>query len=188
MKNDENFEETANLESKVVIECNVQLKIGNGVIDVKTLLDFIKKIKDKPYIDYGDDVQFYCEYKNGDLVRRKFGTKNNVSDKIDKSGIYFILSYEEDKLLYVGKSKNCFQRIKDHLIQCNTQTYSHIKDTYDYLLKRNDEEKSLKIKYCTINVSDSRYNSSVEGIIIDYILNCINDNDFLSDCWNIRED
>lgn len=57
--------------------------------------------------------------------------------------------------------------------------------------KRNCDRKSknlpLKIKYCVIHVDDPKYNATVEGCIIDYILNNPDD-PFFSECWNKRED
>lgn len=171
--------------SKIMIDCYVQLTLDSAQIKVSDLIDKVRNME-MPYIDYGDSVKMSYTHMNGVLSNRELHTVNNFVDEIDKSGIYFIFSYEKDKLLYVGKSKNIRSRLSNHLIKCNAQTYSHIEDVHAYLLTRKGENKPLKICYCTIGVSDPKKNSTVEGAIIDYVLN--SDLPLFDSCWNIRED
>lgn len=169
----------------MVVDCNVQLTLNSAPKNVKDLIELVQNI-DMPYIDYGDDVKMIYTHLNGALSSRELNKTKGISGEINKSGIYLIFSYEKDKLLYVGKSKNLRQRLTNHLIKCNAQTYSHIEDTQAHLLARKGEGKPLRICYYTIGVSNPKNNSTVEGAIIDYVLNS---GDILFDsCWNIRED
>lgn len=171
----------------VVINCNVNMSASGTAITAKDIINLIKTPTVKKYvINYKDKTLHYCTHTNG-LSQRKLTTSDKIDAGIANSGIYYILSYEEDKLLYVGKSKSIRQRLKDHLIQCNIKTYSHIEDVSRYLHDRQSKGLLLKIKYCAINVEDSKYNATVERTIIDYILNNSSDL-FFSKCWNKRDD
>lgn len=171
----------------IVINCNVGMSINGTEITAKGVISLIKTTTIKKHvISYDGDILYSYTDPNG-VLQRKLITSDKIDDEIDNSGIYFILSYEEDKLLYVGKSKNIKQRLKDHLIQCNAKTYSHIEDVSQYLCNRQSNNLPLKIKYCAIRVDNSKYNATVEGTIIDYILNNSGDS-FFSECWNKRED
>ncbi len=121
----------------IVIDCNVNMSINGTATTAK---DIINLIRVKKYVISYDDGTLLPYTVTKGVSQRKLST----ADKIDNSGIYFILSYEEDKLLYVGKSKNVQQRLKDHLIQCNAKTYSHIEDVSQYLCDR--QSKSLPLK------------------------------------------
>lgn len=168
-----------------VVNCNVSMSINGTAITAKDIINLIITPSVEKYVINYDDNTLYSDIKG--VSHRKLTTADKIDEGIDNSGIYFLLSYEEDKLLYVGKSKNIKQRLKDHLIQCNAKTYSHIEDVSQYLRDRQNKNLQLKIKYCAIQVDDSKYNATVEGAIIDYILNNSGD-PFFSECWNKRED
>lgn len=171
----------------VVVNCNVGMSINGTAITAENIIDFIKTSAVKKHVISYDEGTLYSYTDPKGVAQRKLATPDKIDDEIDNSGIYFILSYEEDKLLYVGKSKNIKQRLKNHLIQCNVKTYSHIEDVSQHLCDRQSKKLPLKIKYCAIRVDDSKYNATVEGTIIDYILSHPDD-PFFSECWNKRED
>lgn len=171
----------------IVVNCNVSMAINGKAITAKGIIDLIRPRDVIKHVNFYTDGTL-CPYTDPKGVdQRKLATPDKIDDEIDNSGIYFILSYEEDKLLYVGKSKNIKQRLKNHLIQCNVKTNSHIEDVSQHLCDRQSKKMPLKIKYCAIHVDDPKYNATVEGTIIDYILSHPDD-PFFSECWNKRED
>lgn len=170
------------------ISCEIKLLIDGKEQKESEIIELIKSPEMTKYsIDYGADVICNKEYKNSTLNKVKIKTENSISDEIKGSGIYFILSSEEDKLLYIGKAKDLKDRLKRHLIECGTSTHSHIEDVYNYLLNEKNQKRLLQIKYGVIN-SDNGNNAAIEGALIDYILSMRGKYPFLDSCWNIRED
>lgn len=96
-----------------------------------------------------------------------------------EGNVYFI--FDEDKLLYVGKSLNIKQRLCQHLIKCNKKTYSKIQEVQKYL----KEQSKSKLSYCAIEVDIEQFYGTVEGMIIKYIHDHKTD---FPDNWNLRED
>lgn len=96
-----------------------------------------------------------------------------------KGNVYFI--FDDKKLLYVGKSLDIKQRLRQHLIKCSKKTYSKIQDVQKYL----KDNRILSLSYCAIEVSVEKFYGTVEGMIIKYIHQ--HESDFLYN-WNLRED
>lgn len=150
-----------------------------------TPLQIIEKIRNKEFPKYT------ITYIDSKIVEKEnhiiLNANNDIDANVKGGGIYFILSAEGDRLLYVGKSKSLKTRLGQHLCKCPEKTYSHIFDVQKYLERREKNNKALEINYCVINTEKNNHNATIEGAIIDYIL-CQQDNDFLSECWNKRAD
>lgn len=77
------------------------------------------------------------EYKNLDLNSLKRNTISNIH-----KGIYFL--YDNDELVYIGRSYNVFDRVSTHAVE-NIKTFNN----YSYILTDdiNDIEKYMIYKY-----------------------------------------
>lgn len=167
------------------ISCEIKLKVGNKLISPKEIIDYVTKLE-KYEIDYGDSLE-YNEDKDGIKVSYTIDTNNKIDSAIKGGGIYFIISYEQDKLLYIGKSKDLKSRLRQHLIKCALSTGSHISDLIKYLKERKNQGKVLAVKYCIINTAVNINNAAIEGALIDYVINNKSDS-FFDKCWNSRLD
>lgn len=169
------------------LACTSSITINGDNKTAREIFDIIKTTVSKFIIDYGKDIKRKDEYINGTLNKIFLETTSEINKSISGGGIYFLISDEEDELLYLGKSKQLRNRLKQHLIECSISTSSHILDVYKYLLYRKNKKKSLKVKYGALNSESDKFNATIEGILIDYAL--LNKNDsFFNNCWNTRED
>ena len=96
------------------------------------------------------------------------------------------MNADATKILYVGKSKDLKGRLQQHLEKCSISTGSHIEDVINYLIEHSKFSKELLLKYCVINTKSNKHNATIEGALLDYVMEC-NDVKF-NDCWNKRMD
>lgn len=165
------------------LSCEVILKLNNKKCTAQEVFEQVKDVIDQYEMVYGTDIIVTREYKNGDYTSIRLKTDSKIQIGRGVSGIYFILSSDKNHILYVGKSKNLKERLKEHLISCSASTSSHIESVYDYLLSHN--EKSLY--YCIMKTDDGQHNAAIEGILLDYIYEHKTE-EFFSQCWNSRID
>ena len=153
------------------VKCSICDEKGTG-LQVEQIIDEVRKAN-KTEVNY-----------------KSTGFKSKENDKcyeLDcevptikaEGNVYFI--FDNDKLLYVGKSLDVSQRLRQHLIKCNKKTYSKIQSVQTYL-----EDNDLKtLSFCVIRVTEERFYGTIEGMIIKYIHD--NQGKF-PDNWNLRED
>lgn len=167
------------------LSCDIVLKINGIPMSPELILNEVKN-EDKYEIDYGDSLK-YSKIVDGKKVSYNIETVSNIDSTINGGGVYFIVSQKNDKLLYIGKSKNLKGRLTQHLIKCALSTGSHILDVIDYLKELNDNGEKLVIKYCIINTFEDKNNASIEGALIDYVIENKSD-PYFDKCWNKRLD
>ena len=169
------------------LACTCSITIDGNEKEVSEIFEIIKKDVNKFVIDYGKDVERNDEYINGELKKIILKTQSEIDKNISCGGIYFLISYEETELLYLGKSQQLKNRLKQHLSECSVSTNSHILDVYKYLVQRKNDNKELKIKYGIINSESNKFNATAEGLLIDYIMQN-KEKELFKNCWNVRED
>lgn len=170
-----------------ILRCETKLTLNGEEVSSQKVFELVfDKNSQKYKINYGPTVQHLEEYENNELKKIIIKTTDTVCENINGGGIYFILNDKEDKVLYIGKSQKLKDRLKQHLIECNKSTSSHIQDVLDYLLDRQKKGLSLCIKYCVINTGDDKNNAAIEGILLDYIFG--SSNRMFEECWNKRKD
>ena len=166
------------------LKCEASLKYGGNDFSAEQVFEYVKENKVEIYkIEYGSVLVCNKEYKNGEFSNMTLTTKSEIN--VSGGGIYFILSHDKKRLLYLGKSKKLSKRLEEHLISCNASTHSHIEDIYNYLLQQRLETRS--VCYCVINTENDEHNAAIEGILLDYI-NHNSGDEFLNQCWNNRFD
>ena len=170
------------------INCEIKLRLESNEKSPKDIIEYVKKLN-KFEIDYGKELEYALSDNNEKNVRYVINTKNSIDKSITSKdgGIYFIISYEEDKLLYIGKSRKLNSRLSQHLIKCSLSTGSHILDMIDYLKKRKESKQKLAIKYCVIYTFENKNNAAIEGALTDYVSEN-KDEPYFSECWNKRHD
>lgn len=108
----------------------------------------------------------------------------NSNDSIDvgkKCNVYFILNMNND-ILYVGKSLEIEDRLKQHLIKKPKGTHSKIIQVHKHL----NSTKTQSIKYHAIKIEPKNLYGSIEGILISYFKRN-KKNTSVSHIWNIKE-
>lgn len=168
------------------LSCIVKLTFGNNAKKPEEILAMVLNGEFSIYeIEYKAGVEYAQHYKEDKFVKLSIEAENSVNEEIKGGGIYFILSAEKDTILYIGKSTDLKKRLKEHLLECNSSTSSHLQDVLEYLNKRNAKKQSLKLAYCVINTSDNKNNAAIEGALID----CVSSNKAkYGQCWNTRRD
>ena len=165
------------------LNCKIKLfdREKGSCVEPDVIIDEVKKNVKK----------YWIRYKNGksSMVDSicQLNTEDEISSEIKGGGLYFILSSDGEKLLYVGKSKNLRARLRQHLVKCSESTYSHIQDVCKYLQEKQESQEELSLSYCVVNTTDNTCNATIEGALIDYILNKKSDT-FLEQCWNKRNE
>lgn len=167
------------------LACEASLKYGGNNFLTEQVFEYVKENKVEIYkIEYDSPLVCKKEYKNGKFSNMTLSAKSEIN--VSGGGIYFILSHDKKRLLYLGKSKNLSERLQQHLISCNASTHSHIEDVYKYLLQQNVEPKC--VCYCVINTENDAHNATIEGILLDHIKNRNSGDEFFDQCWNKRFD
>ena len=169
------------------LDCISTLRCSDKDIKPSDVFNEILLKVDKYSIDYNEPVCRIDKIESGKLTSVHLSTSAQIDENVKSGGIYFILSEDEKNILYVGKSRQLKNRLKQHLIECPASTNSHIYDTYNYLLQQVEAKHQAKIKYCVINTTDHSKNAAIEGILLDYIEKHRNDEMFKY-CWNSRND
>lgn len=170
-----------------IIGCTTVLELDGHTVEAKNIIEKVKAMN-KYRIDYGNPLRYIEKYENGKLRKIEIDFTNDIDASITKGGIYFIFSGDGNRLLYIGKSKDLKNRLKQHLIACTLSTYSHIQDVLNYLKEQKIRKEKLVLQYCIINSVDDKHNAAIEGALIDYIQENKENEVLLSDCWNTRHD
>lgn len=133
----------------MLLSCKNKLFNNENPIDIEDIFNQIKTSCDVKTINYGLDVYLHEIFKNNNktIYKYKIQTDGKIDIATHKNGIYFILDYELKHLLYIGKSQDVKDRLKQHLIECASTTNSHIIDVYEYLLQRKAKSEFIGVKY-----------------------------------------
>ena len=98
-------------------------------------------------------------------------------------GIYFILSENKKKLLYIGKDEDVAKRLADHLIVHSKSKQSQMKNISNYLIN----QKRTQVQYCAIEVDKAVNCTIIEALLIDYCMNNKTNNPKLDKLFNKRK-
>lgn len=170
-----------------MITCDIALKIDGEIKEPTEIIN-----------DVFENCNNKLEYIDLDLIRTETKTESGrikVHNSLNASkveienisfdiGIYFILSEDKSKLLYIGKALDVKSRLKAHLIKKAESVSSEMFKINEYLINN----KSKIICYYAIETTADN-NAAIEGILIDYAIKQKNNGDIrFTDLFNERKD
>ena len=172
----------------MIINCDIKLILDESETPT-TPEEIFKKVftLEKYDVHYKEGPIYHMEFKGDKLINKfiEVGNENDAFNDVNGGGIYFIFNEDESKVLYVGKSQDIKKRLKEHLCKCSASTSSHIDDVIEYLKSKKDA-KELHLKYCVLNTKDNKHNATIEGALIDYMIESCDSR--FKECWNKRID
>lgn len=170
-----------------MLNCKIELSDGSKSVDPKYIIDkvFAECNNEFCYINLYLITE-KIESEDGKVkIYYKLNPKNEEIQNFGfSSGVYFILSGDKKKLLYIGKALDIKVRLKAHLIKRANSVSSEMFKILEYL--RNNKENS--IYYHAIETQEE-YNAAIEGVLIDYAISQANSGvERYKDLFNARKD
>lgn len=147
---------------------------------IEDVLNFVFATKTDSILYKKSDYENYTiENKT---TRLKMNSDDCIDEKYKMNGVYFLLSENKKKLLYIGKSKDVKKRLAEHLLDCAKNTNSKMGEISEYLKHKNTK----KINYCAIKVDSEENASILETLLIWYCLNRKNNDERFDQMFNVR--
>ena len=170
-----------------MITCDITLKIDGEIKEPKEIINdvFVNCNNKIEYIDL-DLIRTETKTESGRIkVRNSLNaSKVEIENFPFDIGIYFILSEDKSKLLYIGQALDVKSRLKAHLIKKAESVSSEMFKINEYLINN----KSKIICYYAIETTADN-NAAIEGALIDYAIKQKNNGDKrFTDLFNERKD
>lgn len=100
-------------------------------------------------------------------VKLQWLKEQGLEGKYEKPGIYCI--YIEDKLVYIGQSKNMLVRLANHLVEIETNQKTH-----KYIIIREAWQKGLNVRFDVMEYCDKECLGDKEATYIQRLMPPLN--------------